>query len=149
MRGSWRANSNKGEPKPPAGRPTCPSWLDKEAKAAWKALVPMMVVTGLLTRIDRNALARYCQYYARWKRAEQFIQQYGSTYPIKDERGQVKCFALFPEVAIASKLGQQLTRLEQEFGLTPSSRSRISIDVKTTQESERDRMLRKKFFGGA
>jgi phage terminase small subunit len=31
----------------------------------------------------------------------------------------------FPQVAIAHKLGALLTRLEAEFGLTPSSRSRI------------------------
>lgn len=33
----------------------------------------------------------------------------------------------WPQVAIANKLAQQLTRLEQEFGMTPSARSRIQV----------------------
>ena len=48
-------------------------------------------------------------------------------YPIKNDAGKVKCFQQWPQVAIANKLAQQLTRLEQEFGMTPSARSRIQL----------------------
>ena len=111
---------------PPEGLPECPDWIDEEAKAAWAHLVPMLQAMGVLTRIDDMALARYCQYWARWKKAEQFIQKHGDSYPLKDEKGRVKCVAQFPQVAIAHKLGALLGRLEQEFGMTPSARSRIS-----------------------
>lgn len=147
LRGSWRGNLNPSEPKFPSGKPTCPDWLDDEAKSAWRQLVPMLFTAGLLTKADRNALARYCQLHARWKKCELFIQKYGSTYPIKDEKGAVKCFVQFPEVGIANSLAKQLTRLEQEFGLTPSSRSRIQVEVKDVAESERQDALRKRFFG--
>lgn len=147
LRGSWRADLNPGEPKPPAGKPTCPAWLDDEAKAAWRQLVPMLHITGLLTQIDRNALARYCQLFARWKKCELFIQKYGNTYPLKDDKGAIKCFMQFPEVSIANSLAKQLTRLEQEFGLTPSSRSRISVEVKANAADAQQDALRRKFFG--
>ncbi len=103
-----------------------PAWLDDDAKRAWRRLIPLLEQMNVLTRIDGNALARYCQLWSRWKRAELFIQKHGDTYPIKDEKGKIRCLQQFPQVAIANKLAQQLTRLEQEFGLTPSARSRIT-----------------------
>ncbi len=81
----------------------------------------------VLTRIDGNALARYCRLSTRWRKAEDFIAQHGEVYPLKDENGRVKCLQQFPQVASANKLAQQLTRLEQEFGMTPSARTRIQV----------------------
>ena len=112
----------------PEGRPVCPSWVDDEAKAAWKQIVPKLQGMRVLTLADCNALARYCQLWSRWKKAELFIQKHGETYPLKDERGKIKCLMPFPQVAIAHKLAAQLTRLEQEFGLTPSARTRIKVE---------------------
>ena len=43
------------------------------------------------------------------------------------EDGRIRYFQQWPQVAIASKLAQQLTRLEQEFGMTPSARTRIAV----------------------
>jgi P27 family predicted phage terminase small subunit len=111
------------------GRPTCPSWIDEDAKAAWRQLIPLLEKMRVLTQIDRNALTRYCQLWSRWKKAEQFIQQHGESYPLKDEQGRIKCLQAFPQVATAHKLAAQLTRLEQEFGMTPSARSRIQTSM--------------------
>jgi P27 family predicted phage terminase small subunit len=90
-------------------------------------LIPLLDQMRVLTQIDGNALARYCQLWSRWKRAEAFIQKHGDTYPLKDEKGRIRCLQQFPQVSIANKLAQQLTRLEQEFGLTPSARTRIHV----------------------
>ena len=106
-------------------RPSCPAWLDKEAKVVWRYIVPQLEGLGLLSKADRNALTRYCQHYSRWMKAEMFLQQHGEIYPLKDEKGSVRCFLPWPQVSIAHKLGQSLTKLEQEFGLTPSARTRI------------------------
>src|SRR5688572_18095041 len=64
---------NPSEPKPEPAVPTCPSWLPKEAKAEWRRIVPQLERLGLLTLIDRAALAAYCQSYARWEEAERFL----------------------------------------------------------------------------
>jgi len=123
------------EPKGPAGDPTCPSWLDADAKRAWRQLVPMLRAMNVLTRIDGNALARYCRTWSRWRKAEAFIDEHGEMYPLKDESGRVKYMQQWPQVAISHKLAQQLTRLEQEFGMTPSARSRIQLDAPATVDS--------------
>src|SRR5438552_1152817 len=77
----------KSEAKGPPGKPTCPSWLDANAKGAWRQLVPMLEEMGVLTRIDGNALTRYCRMWSRWRKAEEFLESKGEVYPIKDEQG--------------------------------------------------------------
>ena len=86
---------------------------------------------GVLTRIDSNALARYCRLWSRWRKTELFIEKKGEMYPLRNDDGGVKCFMQWPQVAIANKLAQQLTRLEQEFGMTPSARARLQMPANT------------------
>jgi len=111
----------------PSGSPDQPDWLDDGAVQAWNYLVPLLSQMGVLTRIDGHALARYCRLWSRWRQAEDFLTKHGEMYPLKDDDGKPKCFQPWPQVAIANKLAQQLTRLEQEFGMTPSARSRIQL----------------------
>jgi len=116
----------KPRPRPERpGHPRCPDWIDDEAKQVWARLEPLLRELYLLTRVDGNGLARYCQTFVRWKLAEQFIQQYGETYPVKSGNGVVKCFFNFPQVATAQKLSALLTKLERELGLTPSARAQM------------------------
>jgi P27 family predicted phage terminase small subunit len=131
LRGSTLATQRRqnAEVQGPAGLPEPPDWLDAVARSAWDHVVPLLVSMGVLTRIDGNALARYCRLWSRWKNAEAFIDKHGMVYPLKGEDGKVKCLQQFPQVAIASKLSQQLTRLEQEFGMTPSARARIPLSA--------------------
>jgi len=140
MRGSrWPERLGINEPLPEAGAPTCPSWLPTDAKAAWKQLAPVLLDMGVLTKADRLALARYCRLFMRWRRAEDFLDKHGEVYPIRkvvtdrdgNERVEVVGSAPFPQVAIAAKLADQLLRLEQNFGLTPSARSRIQVPGKS------------------
>ena len=127
--GAGRADRTKSEPQAEAPSATPPEWVSEEAKACWAEIAPQLERMGVLKRIDENALARYCQLWGRWKAAELFIARHGETYPIKDGQGNVKYIQQLPQVAIASKLAQQLTRLEQEFGMTPSARTRIEVDM--------------------
>jgi P27 family predicted phage terminase small subunit len=106
LRGSPLAKRNRHEPKGPPGKPRCPEWLDDDAKAAWRHLIPQLDLMGVLTRIDGNALARYCRLWSRWRKAEAFIDKNGEMYPLKDDHGKVKCFQQFPQVSIAAKLAQ-------------------------------------------
>jgi len=150
-RGSWRGELNKEEPVPLPGIPICPAWLNADAKQAWDVLIPQLTSMRILSLIDTNALARYCQLWSRWIKAEQFLQKYGDTYPLKGEDGTVKCIMPFPQVAIAQKLSLALTKLEQEFGMTPSARSRIQVQgrvIPVNEEQARAREEMMAFFRG-
>jgi len=119
------------EPKPLQIAPECPDWLLDEAKKEWSRLAPGLERLGLLTILDMAAFAGYCQSYAKWKIAEEFIKKNGMTYEIlkRDKEGKVisTYIALFPEVYIARQCLNQIKAFAAEFGLTPSSRGRIYL----------------------
>ena len=130
LRGSWRADVRKNEPQPEKGRPKCPKWLRPKAKMYWKRLVPQLDDMGILTLVDGNALARYCQTMAKWREAEEFLASHGELYPVKDEGGNVLRFKQYPQVSTAIKLADQALRLEQQFGLTPAARAGLDAPAK-------------------
>ncbi len=88
----------------------------------WKRIGRKLLACGLLTEIDGAALALYCQAWARWIEAEGNLVRYGtvikapSGYPIAS-----------PYLSIANTAMTQMARLLVEFGMTPSSRSRVVV----------------------
>ena len=118
---------NKREPKPRSDTPRCPNWITPGAKTVWRRMVPELKRMGLLTFVDGDALVAYCQTFARWKAAEEFLAKHGEVYPLRDDQGKVKYMQAFPQVSIARSLLQLLKTYQQEFGLTPSARSRIQV----------------------
>lgn len=130
MRGSWRAKNRAGtEPAPRTGYVHRPKWLDGEGAAAWKNLAPQLAALGILSRIYANALARYCELWARWRAMRDFIAKRGEVYPVKNRKGEVVGFKTFPQAKLLLALSDQLTRIEAQFGLTPSARARLSIEL--------------------
>ena len=148
MRGSWLADTRVDEPQPEKGRPTCPAWLDKEAKRYWREIAPQLETMGILGKCDRGALARYCRTWAKWRQAEEFLMEHGDYVTIRNAEGQVVEIKEPPQVARAIRLGDQLLRLEQQFGLTPSARASMAI-TKENPEENRGRRTKERFFNGA
>ncbi len=60
---------NEHEPQPMKKAPSCPKWLEPEAKREWRRLAKTLEAMGVLTEADMAAFAGYCQAYARWKEA--------------------------------------------------------------------------------
>jgi len=130
---------NKREPQPRRATPRCPAWLSPKAKKVWKRMVPELGRIGVLTVIDGEALAAFCQTYVRWQAAEEFLDQHGDVYPVRDERGRIKYMQQFPQVSIARNLLLILKGFYQEFGMTPASRTRIELP-RSVEESEEERI---------
>ncbi len=91
---------------------------------------------GVLTKVDCNALARYCVLWSRWRKAEEFIRDRGDSYLVKDEAGGLKAIKPYPQVRMANQLSEQLLRLEQQFGMTPSARTRIEVPQQDAQDGQ-------------
>lgn len=132
---------NTNEPKPKQKAPTCPKWLDDEAKKEWKRLAKQMEQLGILTEVDMAAFAGYCQSYARWKEAEEFISKHGAI--VKTTSGY---WQQVPQVSIAQQYMKQMTKFCEQFGLTPASRSRIVTDK--SDDSAEDAMEQLLSLGG-
>jgi len=109
------------EIKPSIGETTCPTHLSETAKKEWIRIVPELLNLGLLTNIDRAALAAYCQAFGRWVDAENVINEKGVLY--KTAAGNV---ITSPMLWVANKAMEQMHKFLTEFGLTPSSRARIA-----------------------
>src|SRR4029453_2929625 len=84
------------EPRPPKQVPTCPRWINPEAKGCWRHNVPLLKQMGILARADRDALTAYCQTYSRWKAAEQFLAKHGEVSPYVTRMGTSGACSSFP-----------------------------------------------------
>jgi P27 family predicted phage terminase small subunit len=114
---------NKHEPKPRAEAPEAPAFLKREALEEWRRLAPELERLGLLTIVDGAALAAYCQAYQRWIQAERKVNREGLVLDAKSRYAQAH-----PAMAIAQRSMQIMRAFMAEFGLTPASRSRLSIE---------------------
>lgn len=79
-----------------------------------------MEAIGILTEVDMAAFAGYCQAYARWKEAEEFITS--TALSSKTPSGY---WQEAPQVSIAQTYLKIMNKFAEQFGLTLSSRSRI------------------------
>ena len=125
---------NTSEPKPNKKAPACPKWLEPEAKKEWRRLAKQMEAIGILTEVDMAAFAGYCQAYARWKEAEEFITQHGDM--VRTPNGYLQ---QVPQVSIAQTNLKIMLKFCEQFGLTPSARSRM-VGEENGAEKETDEM---------
>jgi P27 family predicted phage terminase small subunit len=121
---------NDAEPRPTSRVPACPACLGEEATKEWKRLSKELAELGLLTGLDRGMLAAYCQAHALWVEAVASIERYGTM--IKSPNG----FPMqSPYVVVANKQVDIMVRIAAEFGMTPSSRTRIRVGEKTPEDT--------------
>ena len=111
---------NKNEPKPLKKAPACPKSLCAEAKKEWRRLCKELEQMGVLTNLDMGVFATYCDAYAKWKEANDFLNERGLFYITPSGYPQQ-----FPQVSIAQNYAKLMNRCAEELGLTPSARSRL------------------------
>lgn len=133
----------KDEPKPVPIAPDCPDWISDDAKIEWERVAPQLEKLGLLTQIDMAALVGYCESWAQYKKAIEFIHKHGETYPIKDDNGKVKYIQQFPQVSIANKALGNIKSFCTEFGMTPSARSRMAVPGASENDDAMEKLLSK------
>jgi len=118
---------NADEPLPARSLPFPPDELNLDGKREWLRVADELFRLGMLTGLDRGALAAYCQAYGRWIQAERKLNEMALSggfngLLIRGANGQP---AYNPLVGIANKAMADVVRYSIEFGMTPSSRSRI------------------------
>ena len=111
---------NKLEPKPRAKKPICPDHLDEVAQREWKRLVPILLRMKVLTEADYIALANLCQTYSTMVKAQEQLNKAGILF--KTPSGYIQ---QSPLISVVNGCIEKLNALCREFGLTPSSRTRI------------------------
>jgi P27 family predicted phage terminase small subunit len=134
--------------------PECPAYLWPEARREWVRISAELEDAGLVAKIDRAALAIYCQAWARmvwheqmFKRAIERAQakqkvfdadeakkaEADASYVAKEWEGgdglmvptPNGSFTYNPHWVAASKAADAVDKFLQSFGMSPSSRSRV------------------------
>lgn len=117
--------------------PNPPEWLDDIAKEEWRRVAPELVKVKLLSKVDITALEAYCKAYSRWRDAEKQMDTVKSTV-FKTKGNYVQ---QLPQVAIAQKYLSICKGFMTEFGLTPSSRSRMLLPGEKDLDTEMEDLL--------
>jgi len=127
---------NRREPTPPIGAPKKPRSLSRLAKAEWGRVTKELEILGVLSTVERGAVEQYCRAYAEWREACKRLDTEGRYFDT--ERGPIESPAGKSMRALSLICHKYLV----EFGLTPSSRTRLQV----TKKLEADDDIQK-FFG--
>lgn len=120
---------NPDEPQPKLACPDAPAHLTDAARIEWDRVVEELVTLKILTRLDRGALAAYCQAYGRWNAAETALARMASHDAVSEGliiKTRSGNFIQNPLVGAANKAMADMVRYAAEFGMTPSARTRVS-----------------------
>ncbi len=124
LHGSAAERARAGVPMPRRKLPRCPDFLTEQQAKIWRQTAGELYDAGLLTELDRDALAAFCVAKSRWLDAEKIVADKGAV--IKTTNGNL---IQNPYLAIANRAQEQMTKLMAEFGMTPSARSRVRAEV--------------------
>lgn len=120
---------NKKEPKLKVEAPRMPAHLSPKAKTAWKGLCATLGDMQVLATADAKALELLCDAYADWRDLRRIINREGHTYTTISVTGDT-LFKARPEVAMAADAWKRVSSMLAQFGLTPSSRSKVNATDK-------------------
>lgn len=115
-----------------------PAWLDERARAEWERVVALMAGTGVLTDLDVNTLAVYCDASVRYAEAAARVQREGAI--VDGPRGPMQS----PAVLVAEKYWRIMNAAARALGLDPTSRAALAR-AKAAEQPE-DEFAR--VFGG-
>ena len=168
MQGTLRPDrENPEEPEPETFNepPKCPSYLKGEARKAWDGMAAKLTMLGVLTDIDLTAMEVYCSIYAEWREAKAYLEGPAGYCPNCNPRRRkksddpcrgrihklipygpffitIKGWQQSPYFRAVDVCRKQLRAYAIEFGLTPSSRSRVKVGPKDKDEDEFEKYMR-------
>lgn len=109
------------------GIPKTPSYLNKEAKAEWRRVAPILIdERKVLTEADLSALENYVIAVATMRQAHKELHATG--FLIGGKRN--------PLSTILLQAQQQQLRAAGELGLTPAARSRATISDAASDDED-------------
>jgi len=99
--------------------PEPPTWLDREAKAEWRRVVPELARLKLLSRMTRASLASYCEAWSAFVEATKIVHEEGVV--CEGRSGQMVHPAFKAQMAASA----ELRRWAIEYALTPASEQKV------------------------
>jgi P27 family predicted phage terminase small subunit len=107
---------------PSDGMPECPDDASDEVRAVWDYTLSQLIVMGIATPADRDALRCYCEAVVTHRKACAVLAKSPVLVP-----GAVKGTVIQnPAVRVQRDAAAVVRAFAQEFGFTPSARSEIN-----------------------
>jgi P27 family predicted phage terminase small subunit len=124
-----KANGNPGrrniraEPEfPKAVGAMPPDYLNEVAKRKWHSLMPMLEKSGAITECDLTLFAAFCVHFSLWQEALKELGEQGAIHITPKGCQQVS-----PYDTMVRQHAALMHKLGSEFGLTPSTRSKVAL----------------------
>jgi P27 family predicted phage terminase small subunit len=118
-----RINENEPEPELLDHLPIPTMPLNTHGKVVWDSLAPRMLALGLLTTVDIQTFSLYCYELGMYKECREGILAEGMVIYV----GENNYPTPNPLISIGNKHYKNAYDMAAQFGLTPSSRTRISV----------------------
>lgn len=136
LHGDRKDRTNLDEPKPEPGRPVCPPEVSADVRAIWDYTLDHLIVMGIATGADRDALLCFCEAVASHRKASALLAK--SPPLIQGHRGVM---VRNPALAIQRDSAAVIRAYAHEFGLTPSARSEIRMGGSGSGQGSAERYL--------
>ena len=143
IHGTYRKDRRySAEPIPVVNIPSMPKYLKGEAATEWKRIAPLLAKMKCLTEWDRSLLAAYC---FEW-----------GVYVELCKKVKIKDLVITtingnkihnPLLSARNKALSNLKEIATEFGLSPSSRTRLAVDEKEEENAFMALLNRRKNVG--
>jgi P27 family predicted phage terminase small subunit len=122
-----RREAEEAAVKPKSDNIKCPSWLkDKVAKKEFKRIATELQEIDLITNLDVDLLAMYCQAYAQYQKATEELKEQPLSITKYDKLNrpyQVEN----PLIKIQLKYSDEMKKIASQMGLSISSRLRLTV----------------------
>jgi P27 family predicted phage terminase small subunit len=131
-----------GGVRPPVSVPSCPRHLGDEAQKEWRRITRHLEPLGLISQIDRAALAGYCSAWGDYVWAELRIAALNGADPTRPnteargadntgERGRIwDTPSGYKQISVPMQIRnralEMMVKFLAEFGMSPAARSRVT-----------------------
>lgn len=131
LHGARKHTINRNEPRM-SGAAKCPAYLVPLAKREWRRIMAEFGDLGLVTSVDRSALAAYCQAFALWRQASDEVEKTGITVQepiISRYTGQITGHRIkkHPALTVLQQERAAMIAAGRLFGMDPNSRNSVVV----------------------
>ena len=120
---------NQNEPTFSEEMPVAPEWLSPRAQKVFTLLATRLNEMGYASASHTESLALAAMRQEEIERCNEILTKHGYSYKVKTDRGGT-AIKPRPEVAMRGDAARHLHSLLAEFGLTPSSATKIVVPHK-------------------
>ena len=113
-----------------SGVPNAPKWLSEIGREQYDLVVKQLNDLGMLYQVDLKLIEAYSNSMALHIEAEQQLRKVGRVIIYKDDDGNPKHSQIVPMQTISKQALDQAIKIASHFGLTPSSRTKISAPAR-------------------